>query len=202
MKIRSVGKIGSGRKSVKAKTIKMVLPALVKGKYVVHTVYSFDELTPEAKEKAREWMRQVEAETYDFDSDEDWLRNGEGLKGEVEKAGLKLVSINSDKFYWSWDRERYFTANVTVENKKGEQFNISGSTDRSSIQVEMLDPSENLTSEQVTEKELDVKESWKGVESSVLKNLQKNYESSFEDESIDENIRINEYEFNANGSRA
>ena len=203
MKIRSVGKISSGRKSLKAKTIKMVLPALTKGRYKTEVVYKFDELSPEAKEKAREWMRNAEAETYDtFEMDfelRDWQ-----LKEEFEKKNLKLKSVEEKSLIWDFDRGQYFGGKFVVEDEDGVEFTIDAkNADRGRIEVTReYSEDDKLTDAQVAESEQLVKERFEDVAHSVLKAIREDYEYRFTDESIDETIRINEYDFDENGGRA
>jgi hypothetical protein len=60
---------------------------------IVITAYKFDELSPEAKEKARQWYR--EGNQYDQLSDE----MDAALEGELEKAGI--TALNKPTVYYS-----------------------------------------------------------------------------------------------------
>ena len=176
------------------------------------TVYKFDELSDDAKEKARGWFR-------DGALDYEWWDDEYMLEGWKEKYG---IAFDMKKMYFDLDGSHYLywgKGGIWIENQnklakaiygKGYQLlansglissyfdthHYGGGSGRTELCVEDFRSSES--------KDLpaDCDEWFKDLVEEYWHFLYKEMEYLLSDESIDETIRINEYEFTEEGKRS
>jgi hypothetical protein len=193
---------------------------------IIKEIYTFDELSEEAKEKAREWFKKC------YDHEEWWLfvfedvtiiadifgldieniyfsgfsSQGDGacFEGDYsyKKGGLKAV-----KEYAPMDKELHGIVRQLQDIQKPAFYRLTATTKNSgryshsgcmSVDVECYDESGHWdclkdNQEQEITDELRCFADW------IYDKLEKEYWWLMSDESVDENIRINEYEFTGDG---
>jgi hypothetical protein len=203
------------------------------------TVYTFDELSDEAKERARQWWREGA-----FDH-EWWDATYEDAKTCFALLGFEIDNIYFSGF-WSQGDGACFEGKWRASDVKPGQLQEHAPTDeelhRIAAEIETLAkdwPAASFTVKQrghyshdgCTEFEFDYgnDEAYEGVEYEsprwkelnaaalafrlpmveaarsamkwIYRQLEKEYDYQNADEQVDENIRINEYEFTAKGKR-
>lgn len=159
-------------------------------------IYSFDELSDDAKETARNWYR-------DGALDYDWW---EFVYEDAERVGLKITGFDLD-------RRRHAEGKFTdaPEDVAGSILKEHGDTcetyktaaqfiaDRASLIADL----EDGTEVEDTEAYEDLKEEFlKSLLEDYSIILQNEYEYQLSDECVDETIRANDYEFLESGKRA
>lgn len=188
------------------------------------TVYQFDELTDEAKEKAREWMRRrISEDTPDTDSVIDDALTCLALAGFVFTA-----SDVSYSGFWSQGDGASFTGWWRAENVKpvramrahapkdetlralARDANVIKRKARRSW-AELSRRSHHYVHEHTIEVRAEdcnddtaklIAELARDAMRWIYKQLEADYDWRNADEQIDEDIRTNEYEFTAEGRRA
>lgn len=185
------------------------------------TVYTLDELSDDAKEKAREWFRTADA------GDNFWSEH----VIDDAKAVAKLMGIGIDDIYWSgfWsqgdgacftgsyayakgsvaavtayapqDTELHRIARDLLNAQRRVFYRASATishrsrySHEHSVTIDCHDCSDDVC-EAITETLRDLMR-W------VYNSLEAEYEYHNADEQVDENIRANEYEFDEDGARA
>jgi len=166
---------------------------------IEHTYYQFDELSDKAKDVAR-----------------DWFRNGYGMESwwecmyeDAANVGLKILSFDDYKCEAKFMASAEETAHK-IEKEHGESCETFKDakeylTARDNV-IDVWEKDEN--GEFVNQDRLDI--SLDALDSNFLLALQedyrimlnKEYEYLMSNESVDENIKCNEYEFSENGRRA
>jgi hypothetical protein len=170
-------------------------------KTITLTVYSFDELSEAAKDRARDWFRNGVGQ------DEWW----DGTYEDASQAGLKITSFDLD-------RNRHACGNFIsgpeecahlIEAKHGdtcETFKTAAAylRERDEI-INSAERDENGEFSDVSEVDEKLDRADADFLKSILEDysimLQKEYEYQYSNECVDENIRANEYTFLANGAR-
>lgn len=185
-----------------------------------YNVYKFDELSDDAKERARNWFK--ETDDFSFHAE---------LVMEDAKECAKLLGINIEKIYYSgfWSQgdgacfignfehdtnaiqnlKKYspddqrlqdiaillnLCSNVTASISHRGHYYHSGCMD---IDVQPIDDDFDTDSEEDI-----LKDALKSFADWIYRRLEKEYEYQNSNEVIDENILINEYEFLENGTLA
>lgn len=153
------------------------------------TVYKFDELSDDAKEKAREWYREVSYDDMSFEWD--WLN------GDAKSIGLNLLE-------WAYDRclklelDLDFSQVLTkILSDHGECCETWKTAKRYKDEYDKLTEEQILNGEDEELREeftKDIAEDYR-----ILADRQHEYIQS--DEYIDEAIRANEYDFTEGGER-
>ncbi len=164
-------------------------------------VYTFDELSEAAKEQARNWYREA-----GFDG---WY---ESTYDDAENIGLKIKAFDLD-------RRAYVKAEFlhgalecahAIEKEHGETCETFKTAteflkERDSI-VDQAERDENgdVCNNYDLDQDLDACEAefLKAISEDYRINLQREWDYVNSNESIDENIRCNEYEFTEDGERA
>jgi hypothetical protein len=143
-------------------------------------VYTFDELTNQAKEKARDWYRDGD------DSQWAW----ESVQEDAQEIGLKLISLSDSR-----SNEGSFIGSAVETLKQiKENHGKSCETYLTAVRYEKA-LTENPDGEDSAHEFLhDLLEDYR-----VMLNKEIEYQNS--DESVDESIRANEYEFTETGKR-
>lgn len=189
-----------------------------------YDVYTFEELSPEAKEKALEKFRNinVEHDWYEFTID-DW-------RGKLSEAGwgnLEAIEISFSGFWSQGDGASFTVKKMYDDNvlklidtyKLVEKYSLlkeaeylEGSITRrgmysheSSTIIEINgDPKEGVDYDefhkQLSGLEKDLKEIMVNLNHDIYKELEKEYENAISDEAVRDAILINEYEFLEDGS--
>lgn len=168
---------------------------------ITRTLYQFDELSDEAKEKARDWYREgaLDYDWWNFTYD------------DAKTVGLIIEGFDLD-------RNKHVDGSLNVSGLESCKLSIANhgeSCDTYKLAVEFLPQFETLTkkledmqaNEDNKESELDIEDEIEELEKDYTYQLrkeytsmlQKKYEYLISDESVDENIRANEYEFTENG---
>lgn len=135
-------------------------------------LYSFDELSDEAKEVARDWWRSEE------DRDPAWLHE----HNQSAKEAMKFIES-----YRMWDGVSALKA--AAEKMKGECPWTGYCADAEAIDaiIEACEENDDISDIQQIVRET-MNERW-----------EEEYEAAMEDENVDENIRMNDYEFLESG---
>ena len=184
-----------------------------------YTVYSYDELSDEAKEKAR-------LELYDINVDFDWWEY-DGHTGfsmdEIKKFHLNAYKSESDdllkfkKMYFDIDRgghvqfidcsfsnnelaRKFLGITPRLWEKIDISFNNSGRNTNTYLEIEWND----WDSEQTEHDEILIeraKERFDNKMEEALKNLRDQYDYLMSKEAIEDTIKANEYTFDENGYR-
>jgi len=149
-------------------------------KIIETKVYLFDELTDDAKEKARDWWREG-----GLDQEDAW----DSVREDAEQVGLKITSLddyrnNEGKFIVSASD----TVRLIKENHGEHCDTFKTALKYSSLLVDQED--EDTAYEFLD----DLLEDYRIM-------LNKEIEYRYSDESVDENLRCNEYTFTENGKR-
>jgi hypothetical protein len=196
---------------------------------ITTTVYTFDELSDEAKDKARTWMR--EASDFEFYQ--------ESVIDDAKEVG-KLIGINIDKIYYSGfssqgdgacfegnysykagsvkaikeyapqDMELHRIATELYKLQKPSFYSLTAGVKHqghyyhelcTNIDVYVQNPALSGDDHASDEITESLKELLRDFMRWIYKQLDINYDYMMSDESIDETIKINEYTFNENGKR-
>lgn len=148
-------------------------------------VYTFDELSDDAKEVARNWC-------HEFVADYDWW---DAIYEDAKTIGLKLTSFNLD-------RNRHATGQL-LENTEIVAINILKNhgtmTDTYKLADSFLHDFKKAKTEEEREQLSEEFERNLLEEYSII--LQKEYEYMYSDEYVDEIIKANDYTFLENGKR-
>lgn len=164
------------------------------------TVYIFDELTPEAQEKAINhlWDINVDFEWWDY------------MYGDAERIGLKLE-------HFDLDRNRHATGKwilspvevaIAIENNHGEDCETYRTAKDYLVSRDALVKKYSGGTDQVTEdNEYDFDQECDELDSEFLRSLLEDYSIMLQkecdyltsEEAIKETILANEYEFTAEG---
>lgn len=165
-------------------------------------LFTFDELTDKAKETAREWFR------TDYPEYEWW----DGVYMDADNIGLKIKEFDIDR---GAHVEAVFIESAEetahkIEKEHGETCETF--TDAKNylkerdalLEAAPRDEGGDFVDEYELDNQLDALdvEFLRTLQEDYRIMLQKEYEYLLSDESIDENIRINEYEFLENGEVA
>jgi hypothetical protein len=163
-------------------------------------LYQFDELTEEAKEKAREWFR-------DGYLHEDWW---ESTYEDAKNIGLKIDGFDLDRNKHATGglmlSANEVAANIMRDHGDGcgtyelaEQF----MEEYSPMLAKYMDEEDPEYESHCLEDDMQYLEDWfeKQLLEEYASMLQNEYEYLLSDENVDDTIIINEYEFNENGKR-
>ncbi len=153
---------------------------------VTVTLYQFDELSPKAKEKAREWYRES---ALDFE----WW---DSVYDDAKNIGLKITSFDLGR---SNNIEGTFKLTANHVARAIMKDHGEGCETRKDAQA-YLEAYEKAKG--VVEQEDLGTEFLKTILDDYLDILRKEEEYITSDEQIDETIRANEYEFYEDGKRA
>lgn len=145
---------------------------------VTHEVYTFDELSEDARQKALE-------ELYDINVDSDWWY--ENIYEDAENIGLKITSFDTYKH----DISGHLTEDMQTVCK-----NILKEHDNTCATYTTAEKNKNRHGED------NQQQFCKDLLEVYLVMLRDNYEYLQSEEAITETIRANEYEFYANGKLA
>jgi hypothetical protein len=152
------------------------------------TVYTYDELDEGARAKARDWYTQG-MEYFWF---EDSLAS---FKCFVDNFDAKI----KDYSFGAFDR-CYLTTDATNENFRGIKLK---DFDRDMMPTGYcLDYALWATFFDVFQKTGDAKQAYEDAIDEAVKEVRRDMEYQYEEESIEENIRCNEYEFTIEGKRS
>jgi hypothetical protein len=193
---------------------------------ITRELYQFDELTDSAKEKAREWFASL-LEPFDYDYVIEDAKIIAALMGidikEIYWSGFysqgdgacftgsysyKKGSVKAVKEYAPQDKALHriveSLANLQRENGENLEAEIEhrGPYTNSSYTDINIFYSTDTNREVADETEKALKEELRNFMNWIYKQLEQQNEYLNSNESIDENIRANEYEFLANGKRA
>jgi hypothetical protein len=161
-------------------------------KYTIEkTVYKFDELSPEAQEKAIYNLA-------DINVDYDWW---DATYEDAENIGLKITSFDLDRNRHA--EGMFILPAYTVIQKVMEDHGESCETYKTAAEYKDI-----LSEDKQYDEEGYVTEEYEKAEDEFLKYLlkdysimlQKEYEYLTSDESIKETIEANDYEFDENGN--
>ena len=153
-------------------------------KHVTIEIFTFDELNDKAKDKARAW----------------WLEHGLDYKWfndtyeDAKEIGLKITSFDLDCNRHA-KGEFVSRAFETAEKILKDHVESCETYKTAKAFIEVLE--KTTGEEEITELEDNFLKSLLGDYWIIL---QKEYENSTSDEYVDENIKCNEYMFNANGT--
>lgn len=153
-------------------------------------IYEFDELSDEAKDKARDWYRQGAL-------DYDWW---DCTFDDASYAGLEITSFDLDR---NRHAKGHFTKSAqTVAGRIVDNHSQSCETHKTAkaflASVEKLDKESEDFDEMVTDLEEDF---LKDILEDYSILLQHEYEYLLNDKSVDEMIKANGYTFRADGKR-
>lgn len=167
------------------------------------TVYQFDELSDSAKERAREWYRST-GDTWDWQAE--WWQSAQAFSAiapidiraayydrrhvEYRWTGDDDVGALEGLRAWKWLQNNDWAA----RNKRGDCTMTGYCSDApfgDAINSYVRTPSRVPELRQVF---YEAAQAW-------VNDAADDYEYSYSDESVDENIRINEYEFDSEGNR-
>ncbi len=157
-------------------------------KQKITTVYQFDELNDEAKEKAREWYR---SGALDYE----WW---ESTYEDAARAGLKITAFDLERAQ-SIDGELIMSAMESVSNiitTHGEDCDTHKLASRYYPQLLAQDIEDEDKAQQLEE------EYARELKEVYWHMLNEEMEYQLSDECVDETIMANEYEFLENGNRA
>ncbi len=159
-------------------------------------VYQFDELSSKAKERARDWYRSgaLDYEWWDHTYD------------DAKEVGIKITSFNLDRGSISGDfiHGARFTARAILNNHgkstKTYQDAMKFLAGKSSSKKRSPMPYADAHEDQRHHSTMD-SEFLRTILKDYLEILRNEEAWLLSDESVDETIRANEYEFNAQGKR-
>jgi hypothetical protein len=155
-------------------------------------VYEFNELSEDAKEKAREWYREgaLDYEWYDY------------IYEDAENIGLKLTSFDLDRNRHA--EGRFTMSGYDVVEKIIQKHGKDCETYKTAINF-LSKYNELPVDEDDERNEDDIEDLENDFLKSLLEDysimLQHDYEYLLSDESVDENIIANEYTFTEDGKR-
>lgn len=166
------------------------------------TLYQFDELNDEAKEKARDWFSQ-------FALDHEWWKN---TYDDAENIGLEITSFDLDR---NRHAKGKFTDGAIVCADKIIKEHGDKCETRKTAEAFLKERDEIVDTAEKDEdggfaNEHELDEKLDHCENEFLRAILEDYSVMLQqecdylqsDESVDENIRINEYEFTQDGRRA
>ncbi len=192
-------------------------------------LYQFDELSDDAKEKARDWYRQGNSEMFgDF--------HGDCVIDDAKEC-FKLLGIRIDRVFYSgfssqgdgacfegaWYASDFQPGKLSEHAPQDEELkriekefaSLVQALPHSSFRVKHrghyqhslctefdVDFGQEEEDEVTTVTEEDIKQLARDCMDWIYSSLEKEYEWQNEDEQVDENIRANEYEFTEEGKRA
>jgi hypothetical protein len=180
-------------------------------------VMTFEELTPEAKEKAIEQVRNSYYEHNDFCEwaiDDCYLLNPPYKEVEKLDSTLKdgILIKNNRVIYFSLDRDRCIDISNAMEVVSDDVFlEWLGVTERMirdelvcfTIGKDTIEFEENHFDKDFTDRDLRIleraKDKFKDHCADILNSLEKEYDYRFTDEAIIEDIEANGFEFHADG---
>ena len=159
-------------------------------KTITTTVYEFDELSDDAKEKAREWYR---AGALDYD----WW---DAVYEDARQAGIEIKSFDLDRSRHACGRFISDAESVAESIAKNHGENCETYKTACRFKKDLAD---------LDEKSDEYEDNREQLESEFLKSiledysilLQKEYEWLLSDEQVDESIKANEYTFTEDGKR-
>jgi len=171
-------------------------------------IYSFDELSAKAKEVARNWFREASS------NDEWW----DFIYEDAERIGLKITSFDLDRRLHAkgkFIKDAFYSANAILKEhgedtetaKDAKVFLGEWKESKKSYHKEKRDVDGDMNHDVEDFEDSEVAEE---LEAAFLKTLLDDYARMLQsdsdyrdsDESIDENIRANDYEFYENGKIA
>ena len=194
---------------------------------ITRNLFQFDELSEEAKEKARDWYREfLYMDDYEFDFVIDDAKAVAALMGiEIDKVyydisysqgsgacfegtySYKKGSVKAVKKFAPQDEELHRIAEALQSIQKKNAYKLEASVKQvgryshansTEIDVDLVDSNKVLRMEDFDA----TRELLRDFMNWIYRQLQKQDEYINSNESIDENIRANEYEFLENGKRA
>ena len=183
-------------------------------------IYTFDELSDEAKEKAREWWRSGECDLFSEMATDDvtdfliykypflseiecvWrLSYGQGDGFTFTKADIDLPAFMKAEKIAGKYRALYNTA-VNGEARASIEFQHTGcGNGYSVVSIHAWGGSEKAD-EQATTVEDELKAALRSIESEAYNYIRDDYEWQNADEQVDERILCNGYEFTEDGGIA
>ena len=154
-------------------------------------VFTFDELSEQAKEQARNWYREGAL-------DYDWW---EYMYEDAKRAGLEIQEFDLDRNKHVKGRllvsaEESIKAILKDHGKDCDTYKLAQEYKQGLKLLKKSDPDYESEHERITE------EYTEALCEEYASLLQHEYEYLLSDESVDENIRGNEYEFTETGERA
>lgn len=160
------------------------------------TLYNYDELSDEAKEKARDWYRESS-------SNDDWWGS---TYEDAERIGLKITAFDIDRGSYvqaKFIKGAYECAKLILakHGKECETYKTAQSYIQAVDKVYDLEKQDEDYNSDDDIYEID-KEFLKTIQKEYRIILQKEYEYINSDEYVEENIQANEYEFTEEGGRA
>ncbi len=148
-------------------------------------VYQFDELSDEAKQRAREWFLADGDE-----ADQAW----EYVQDDAKEIGLKIISLSDHR----GNEGEFIESAIGTAKKILDEHGSSCETYKTASRYKnsLIAETDDEKREDVTHEFLhDLLEDYRVM-------LNKEIEYKYSDESVDENIRANEYEFTIDGKRS
>ncbi len=175
-------------------------------------VYSFNELSEEAKQKAIETIRDINYEYNDF---AEWAIDDCSLLEPMEKEISKFKNYdfplikNNRKIYFSLGRNRYIDISRAMEIQDDKMFlNWLGIDnrliDKISFEIgkDTIDFEIHLELTEIQEQKLErAKEKFEDHCEDILNRIENDIDYRFSDEAIIEDIEANDYEFTEEGKR-
>lgn len=155
-------------------------------------LYQFDELSPEAKEKAREWYR--DGQGYDF-------LNEYMHEFIAEKLALQGFSVDDLNVYYSLTNCQGDGVSFTARLIKGlDAYEVNRNNSNYTHEMTISEVYyEDENGEQV--EQLELLNTMRDIAKQAEKAGYKYIDSENSNENVDENIRINKYTFEADGTR-
>jgi hypothetical protein len=168
-------------------------------KTITRTLYTFDELSNPAKEKAREWMREFVGGNYDW---------ADFIECDAKSVGLEIKG-------WNLDRGAYCNLSMTerpdrvcelIMDNHGEgcdtrnaamEYRAQCTSIALDLEAGRIDQYEAEDLEDANKAEFR-----NNLASCYLDLLRREWEYRMSNEAIDENITANEYEFTEDGKPA
>lgn len=166
-------------------------------KTIETVVYTFDELKPEAKEKARAWYR--EGQNYPYL--EEYMR--EQLEMYLKREGIEFTGTPNVLYSLSYCQGdgAMFEGHLTYKGQDVVVEHVGRYYHKYSKQFTWPD----FVGEEMEQKEEKIATAFEAVYLQICSALEKDgyayIEAEDSDENVDENIRINEYTFTADGKR-
>jgi hypothetical protein len=164
-------------------------------KQVTINTYQFDELSDDAKEKAREWWRELVGV-------EDW---SSWVYDDAAEVGIKITGFDIDRGqYCKGDlTEGAETVARKIIENHGENCETHKTAKEFLIQLEKFQEVED--GDQAGDFDNEIEELEEEFQKSIFEDyrmmLEGAYEDEMSDEHVDDTLRINEYEFTADGKR-
>jgi hypothetical protein len=160
---------------------------------IVTEVYTFEELSEEAKEKAREWWRECDASYMDW-----WECIGE----DAENVGIQIKEFD---LYARSCKISFDEPDEEVMKKIKETHGEECDTYKAAMEFLAAITAIRMRGEDVSEWTLDREEAHEAFEGSLMRcyrdMLEREYDYRGSDECVDETILINEYTFTEDGVR-